>query len=192
MRGATPLFSSGSENWCTPPDLLQAVVDGDLGGYQFDCDFAASVRSAVCQRFFAPDHPFPEFRDTLADPLPPSLPLRGTGWLNPPFSRGDKAQNKPAFPIEPWLIRARYLAGLAPVTPYSWTMYVLVPARIDTSWWWEWIWPYAAEIRLIPGRLRFIDPATGTPRAGAPFPSALLVYRPGHAGVPLVRKWAFR
>lgn len=188
MRGAKTLFSSGAENWRTPPDLLQAIRDRDLGGYDFDCDFAASAESAVCARFFGPDHEFPEFRDGLAWPMPLLLGLRGIGWLNPPFCRGDKATNKPAFPLEPWLMRAVRMTE----SPYSWTMYVLVPARTDTAWWWEWVWPYAAEIRLIPGRIRFLDPATLKPRAGAPFPSALLVYRPGHGGWPLVRKWDFR
>lgn len=49
---------------------------------------------------------------------------------------------------------------------------VLVPARTDTKWWHESA-VEADEIRFLRGRLRF-----GNAKAGAPFPSAVLVFRP--------------
>lgn len=49
----------------------------------------------------------------------------------------------------------------------------LVPARTDTSWWHESVMGEAAEVRLIRGRLHFDGHENG-----APFPSALIVYRP--------------
>lgn len=47
----------------------------------------------------------------------------------------------------------------------------LIPVRTDTTWWHE----YAAkgEVRFIRGRLRF-----GNAKANAPFPSAVVVFRP--------------
>lgn len=48
---------------------------------------------------------------------------------------------------------------------------LLVPARTDTSWWHDWIVPYATEVRFVRGRLKF-----GDAEASAPFPSAIVVY----------------
>jgi site-specific DNA-methyltransferase (adenine-specific) len=48
----------------------------------------------------------------------------------------------------------------------------LLPVRTDTRWFHRWCLPLAAEIRFLKGRLRF-----GAAKAGAPFPSMLVVYR---------------
>jgi hypothetical protein len=50
-----------------------------------------------------------------------------------------------------------------------------VPARTDTRWWHEWA-TQATEIQLVQGRLRF-----GDAEHAAPFPSAVLVFRPPDA-----------
>lgn len=47
----------------------------------------------------------------------------------------------------------------------------LVPARTDTNWWHD--YAMKGEIRLIKGRLKFGDAI-----ANAPFPSAIVVFRP--------------
>ena len=52
-------------------------------------------------------------------------------------------------------------------------MVMLVPARTDTRWWHEYVKPYAAEIVCLRGRLRF-----GNSIHPAPFPSAVVVFRP--------------
>src|SRR5262245_13522731 len=52
------------------------------------------------------------------------------------------------------------------------TVVCLVPARTDTRWWQDYA-TKAAEIRFIPGRLKF-----GQATSSAPFPSAMLVFRP--------------
>jgi phage N-6-adenine-methyltransferase len=77
-------------------------------------------------------------------------------WMNPPYGRG----------LIDWMRRAYVAASLGA------TVVCLVPSRTDTKWWHE----YAAkgEIRLIRGRLRF----GGAPNS-APFPSALVIFRPG-------------
>jgi hypothetical protein len=51
------------------------------------------------------------------------------------------------------------------------TVVCLVPARTDARWWHD--FAMRGEIRLIQGRLRF-----GQARAGAPFPSAIIIFRP--------------
>lgn len=47
----------------------------------------------------------------------------------------------------------------------------LLPARTDTRWWQQVVQPQAALVRFLPGRVRF-----GEARAGAPFPSAVVVF----------------
>lgn len=51
------------------------------------------------------------------------------------------------------------------------TVVLLIPSRTDTRWWHEYIMK-ADEIRFIKGRLKF-----GGARFGAPFPSAVIVFR---------------
>lgn len=51
------------------------------------------------------------------------------------------------------------------------TVVCLVPSRTDTSWWHR--FAMKAEIRFIRGRLKF-----GDAKDSAPFPSAIIVFRP--------------
>lgn len=50
------------------------------------------------------------------------------------------------------------------------TVVMLVPARTDTRWFWDYIY-HKAELRFIKGRLRF-----GNSTSNAPFPSMIVVY----------------
>jgi phage N-6-adenine-methyltransferase len=82
----------------------------------------------------------------------------GVVWMNPPYGKT----------IGAWMERA-YLASLAGAT-----VVCLVPARTDTAWWHD----YAAkgEVRFVRGRLSF-----GDGKQPAPFPSAVIVFRPSPA-----------
>lgn len=69
----------------------------------------------------------------------------------------------------------------------------LLPSRTDTRWWHNYVMR-AAEIRFVEGRLKF-----GGASSGAPFPSAVVVFRPGeqqlrvssmHARIPNFEKGA--
>ena len=79
----------------------------------------------------------------------------GVCWLNPPYGRG----------IGDWLKKALESSRAGA------TVVALVPARTDTAWWHD----YAAhgEVRFIRGRLKF-----GNQKNAAPFPSALVIFRP--------------
>jgi phage N-6-adenine-methyltransferase len=81
---------------------------------------------------------------------------QGVCWMNPPYGRE----------IARWMQKAHESAAMGAAT-----VVCLVPARTDTGWWWR----YArhGEIRFLPGRLRFGDAAHC-----APFPSAVVVFRP--------------
>lgn len=79
----------------------------------------------------------------------------GMCWMNPPYGRA----------IKDWMRKA-YESSFAGAT-----VVCLVPARTDTAWWHD----YAAkgEVRFVRGRLKF-----GDAKSGAPFPSAVVVFRP--------------
>ncbi|MBQ6503243.1 MAG: hypothetical protein IJI57_04955 [Flexilinea sp.] len=48
----------------------------------------------------------------------------------------------------------------------------LIPARPDTSYWHNWIFPYASKIQFIQGRLHYSDG-----KEGCPFPSAIVIFQ---------------
>lgn len=80
---------------------------------------------------------------------------QGTCWCNPPYSRQ----------IGLWMEKAYKSSVLGA------TVVCLVPARTDTRWWNS--WSVKGEIEYIKGRLKF-----GSSNNSAPFPSAIITYRP--------------
>lgn len=52
------------------------------------------------------------------------------------------------------------------------TVVMLIPSRTDTKWWHEYVM-CGAEIRFCRGRLRF-----GDAKNSAPFPSAIVIFKP--------------
>lgn len=92
-----------------------------------------------------------------------ALPWDANIWCNPPYGRA----------LPDWLAKAaaESQAG-APV------IVLLTPARPDTRWW-DIAANTCSEIRFIQRRIRF----QGADQ-GAAFPSAVLVWRPGHQGPP--------
>lgn len=80
-----------------------------------------------------------------------------TVWMNPPYGRV----------IGKWIARAWVAASQEGAT-----VACLIPARTDTRWWHDYCMR-AHEIRFIRGRVRFVGA-----KAGAPFPSALVIFRP--------------
>ena len=79
---------------------------------------------------------------------------RGTCWMNPPYGRV----------IGEWVKKAHDSAKAGA------TVVCLLPARTDTAWWHDYC--LSAEITFIRGRLKF-----GGCKNGAPFPSAVVVFR---------------
>jgi len=80
----------------------------------------------------------------------------GRCWMNPPYGRE----------IKFWMRKAVEASRRGAL------VVCLVPARTDTAWWHEHA-TQADEIRFVRGRLRF-----GNARHAAPFPSAVVVFRP--------------
>jgi phage N-6-adenine-methyltransferase len=80
---------------------------------------------------------------------------RGVCWMNPPYGSA----------IGDWMAKA-YISSLQGAT-----VVCLVPARTDTRWWHD--FAMRGEIRFLQGRLNF-----GGGQNSAPFPSAVVIFRP--------------
>lgn len=146
------LYSSASDEWATPADLFAVLA----ARFSFVVDVCATAENAKAPRFWTMadnglDQVWPP---ALPDPLAPLDPW-GCCFMNPPYSAIGQWMGKAA---------AAAMAGSLVVC--------LVPARTDTRWWWSYAVP--AEIRFLPGRLKF-----GDGKNSAPFPSAVIVMRPG-------------
>ncbi len=83
-------------------------------------------------------------------------PWSGRCWMNPPYGRE----------IGRWMHKA-YCAALFGDA----TVVCLVPARTDTAWWHD--YAIKGEVRFLRGRLKF-----GGHKNSAPFPSAIVIFRP--------------
>lgn len=117
--------------------------------FDFEIDLAALPENALLPKFYTPaDNSLSQNWTTSSGKA---------AWLNPPYGRE----------IGNW-VRKAYESSVEHGT----TVVVLVPSRTDTRWWQDWAMK-ADEIRLVSGRLKFVGAPTS-----APFPSAVLVFRP--------------
>ena len=87
----------------------------------------------------------------------------GPVWVNPPYGTQ----------IGKWVAKAAEEGRYVPVV-------MLIPARTETAYWHDHVM-HAAEIRFVRGRLRFSGYTVN-----APFPSAVVVFRPDYFGPPRV------
>jgi phage N-6-adenine-methyltransferase len=115
--------------------------------YHFDIDVCATSANTKCRRYFTPE------QDGLIQPW------LGMCWMNPPYGRG----------VGPWIKKA-YESALAGAMVVA-----LLPARTDTGWFHQYIYPSKAEIEFLQGRVRFIQ---GDKSGPATFPSMVVVWRP--------------
>ena len=112
--------------------------------FNFDIDVCATEATAKCDMYYTPE----------IDGL--KQEWRGTCWMNPPYGRE----------IKKWIEKAYKESTKGAI------VVCLIPARTDTKYWHEYIFPYASEIRFIKGRLKF-----GNSANSAPFPSALVIFK---------------
>lgn len=148
-------------DWGTPWPIFNRLHTE----FNFSLDAAARADNTKLPRYIGPPGyspppgaPEPYALDGLKSPWAPHRV-----WCNPPYGRA----------LPDWLDKARIeWRWAAPV------IVLLTPARPDTRW-----WAIAAntcsEIRFIRRRIRF----QGADQ-GAAFPSAVLIWRPGHHGPP--------
>lgn len=109
--------------------------------FSFELDVCATADNAKCVRYFTSED------DGL------SQEWNGVCWMNPPY--GDA--------IKDW-VRKAYESST-----HGATVVCLVPARVDTGWWWDYC--RFGEIRFLRGRLKF-----GGGANSAPFPSAVVIF----------------
>ena len=147
-------FSDGMRTSATPEWGTPRDLFEKLDAeFHFDVDVCATTKNAKCSEFWT------KTEDGLAQ--------EWTGrvcWMNPPYGRE----------IGNW-VRKAYEASLQGAT-----VVCLIPSRTDTAWWHE--WAMRGEIRFLRGRLRFTD-EEGTPQGSAPFPSAVVIFRPAAEAV---------
>lgn len=110
--------------------------------YHFTLDVCATPENAKCERYFTKEE------DGLKQEW------TGVCWMNPPYGRE----------ISKWVKKA-YESSLKGAT-----VVCLLPARVDTSWFHDYIFPYAS-VEFIRGRLKF-----GDAKNSAPFPSAVVIF----------------
>lgn len=109
--------------------------------FHFTLDVCATLANTKCGKFFT------EADDGLAQDW------SGSCWMNPPY--GDV--------IPKWIQKA-WESSFGDAT-----VVCLVPARVDTGWWWDYC--RFGEIRFLRGRLKF-----GGGDTAAPFPSAVVIF----------------
>jgi site-specific DNA-methyltransferase (adenine-specific) len=138
-------FSSKKQDWATPNDLFNEL-DRHIG---FVLDAAASEWNAKCHNYY-------DEEDNGLD-----QGWFGCTWINPPYSRG----------LGNWVHKAATEHTKGNTSMIA----MLIPARPDTRYWHEWVFPYANAILFIKGRIKFIQ-RDGTPGDAAPFPSCVIFY----------------
>lgn len=158
MSNLSVHFSTGKDNWGTPPEVFKRYDDL----FHFTIDGAADASNKMLPRYWGPESR--ECEDFLATGHDDWLGERV--WLNPPYSRGAQAD----FVRHALRLTAGAKASVG----------LLLPARTDTILYHECIWdrdaqrprPWVAYLDFIKGRVKFVGAAHG-----APFPSMFVLFR---------------
>ncbi len=123
----------------------QAFFDELDKEFNFTLDPCATHDNAKCEKYY-----------TIEDDGLLQDWSKDIVFMNPPYGRE----------IKHWVQKA-YEESLKGAT-----VVCLIPARTDTSYWHEYVFDKADDIRFIKGRLKF-----GDGKNSAPFPSAVIVYK---------------
>jgi len=137
-----PALFSSETDQWATPTEVFAELDRE---FHFDLDPCADESNHKCTRFYTKED------DGLKQPWGGSRV-----FCNPPYGRS----------IGQWVKKA-YEEGHRENT----LVVLLIPARTDTRYFHDYIL-HRAEIRFIPGRLKF-----GNAKNSAPFPSMVVIYR---------------
>lgn len=164
------MFSSRSDEWETPQDLFNKLN----AEFNFTLDPCATPENAKCKKFY-----------TIKDDGLKQDWSKDIVFMNPPYSKPENPckQNcnkkkckdrgyhlntyKPGQ--EDWIKKAYDESQKGAI------VVALLPVRTDTKAFHKYIYN-KAEIRFIEGRLKF-----GSCKDAAPFPSAIVIFRPKEA-----------
>ncbi|MFD3271489.1 DNA N-6-adenine-methyltransferase [Paenibacillus dendritiformis] len=159
------MFSHESIMWATPQDLFDKLN----AAFSFETDVCAIKENAKCANYYTPE------QNGL------SQKWKGVCWMNPPYGEPEypckhnckkKVCEKRGYHISEYVpgiidwVRKAYEESLNGAT-----VVCLVPARTCTHWWHDYC--MKGEITFLRGRLKF-----GGAKHAAPFPSAIVVFRP--------------
>ena len=132
---------SSKSNEWSTPQYLFDELDRE---FSFTLDPCATDGNAKCDKYFTVDD------DGLIQDWSNDIV-----FMNPPYGREIKC----------WVQKA-YEESLKGAT-----VVCLIPSRTDTTYWHDYIFGKASDIRFLRGRLKF-----GDSKNSAPFPSAIVVY----------------
>ncbi len=135
------MFSSKTDEWSTPQDFFNELNKE----FNFTLDPCATPENAKCEKYYTKED------DGLKQDWSGE-----TVFCNPPYGRA----------IKDW-VKKCYEESKKPNT----TVVMLIPARTDTSYFHDYIYHKAKEIRFIRGRLKF-----GNAKNSAPFPSMVVIF----------------
>ena len=135
------MFSSQTDLWETPQEFFDKL-NAEFG---FTLDPCATPENAKCEKYYTKED------DGLKQDWSGE-----TVFCNPPYGRA----------IKDW-VKKCYEESKKENT----TVVMLIPARTDTSYFHDYIYNKAKEIRFIRGRLKF-----GNAKNSAPFPSMVVVF----------------
>jgi phage N-6-adenine-methyltransferase len=135
------MFSSKTDLWATPQEFFDEL-DSE---FSFTLDPCATPENAKCKKYYT------KVEDGLKQDWSGEIV-----FCNPPYGRE----------IKKW-VKKCYMESKKPNT----TVVMLIPARTDTSYFHDYIYKKAKEIRFVRGRLKF-----GNSTNSAPFPSMVVVF----------------
>ena len=135
------MFSSKTDEWETPKEFFDKLNEE----FNFTLDPCATPGNAKCKKYYT----------VKEDGLKQDWQGE-TVFCNPPYGKA----------IKNW-VKKCYEESRKPNT----TVVMLIPARTDTTYFHEYIYKKAKEIRFVKGRLKF-----GNSKNGAPFPSMVVVF----------------
>ena len=135
------MFSSETDLWETPQNFFDEL-DKE---FHFTLDPCATPGNAKCKKYYT----------VKEDGLKQDWQGE-TVFCNPPYGKA----------IKNW-VKKCYEESRKPNT----TVVMLIPARTDTTYFHEYIYKKAKEIRFVKGRLKF-----GCSKNSAPFPSMVVIF----------------
>ena len=138
------LFTSDKDYWETPKGLFDELNEE----FSFDLDVAASHSNAKLPKYYTVED------DALKQKW------AGSVFVNPPYGRE----------IKHWVKKAYEESLLS----HNKCVVMLIPSRTDTSYWHDYIFGKAKDIRFLRGRIKF--ELNGETKQSAPFPSAVVVF----------------
>jgi phage N-6-adenine-methyltransferase len=152
MTAKATKHSNFRDDWRTPPWLFELLDDE----FHFGVDVAASAENHLCQEYMTKDGPG-------GGGLNQHWVGWGAVWMNPPYGKG----------LIDWTRKAYELARDCSTTTVG-----ILPNNTDAEWFHAHVLD-RAEIRYIRGRVAFLHPDTGKPKAGNASGTIIAIWRPG-------------